>query len=296
MKILITGVYGQLGSELTEIIGDMKSEIGDIPEIYRDAEITGVDIDTLDLSNTDDMAAFAAENKSHPFDLIINCAAMTNVDACETDNEAALKGNAVAPRNIARLAELHGSKLIHVSTDYVFDGQSNTPYREWDLPAPVCVYGKSKWLGEKYVSENCPRAFIVRTSWLYGKKGNNFVRTIRKIASENESITVVKDQFGNPTNANDLAHHLLKIGAGRDYGIYHVTGNGICSWHEFAEEIVRLSGLKCEVKPVTSEEFQRLAPRPAYSAMEHLMLRATIGDEMRDWKEALASYIKSLRA
>ena len=290
MKILITGVYGQLGSELTEIISNMKSEIGAIPEEYLGAEVIGVDIDTLDLSDSEAMSVFASAHKINPFDLIINCAAMTNVDACETDYEAALKGNAIAPRNIARFAEEHGAKLIHVSTDYVFAGNANAPYKEWDLPAPATAYGKSKLLGEQYVNEVCSRSFIARTAWLYGKKGNNFVKTIRKIASENESIKVVHDQIGNPTNANDLAHHLLKIGVANDFGIFHITGNGICSWFEFAEEIVRLSGANCKVLPVTTEEFPRPAPRPAYSAMDHLMLRATVGDEMRDWKDALASW------
>ena len=294
MKILITGVYGQLGSELVEILHNMHSEIGCIPEIYSDAEIVGIDIDTLDISNADNVSDFQSYHQDYPFDLIINCAAMTNVDACETDYEAALKGNATGPGNIARLAGKQGAKLIHISTDYVFDGKADTPYTEWDLPDPSTAYGKSKLLGEKYAGEACSRSFIVRTSWLYGKKGNNFVKTIRKIASENENIKVVNDQAGNPTNANDLAHHLLKIGAGDYYGIYHVTGNGICSWFDFAQEIVRLSDLKCEVLPVTTDEFPRPAPRPAYSAMDHLMLRATVGDEMRDWKEALASFISSL--
>ena len=294
MKILITGVYGQLGSELVEILEGMQSEIGPVPDIYRNAEIVGIDIDTLDISKAEDVYAFESKHQEFPFDLIINCAAMTNVDACETDFEAALKGNATGPGNIAGLAQRQGAKLIHISTDYVFDGKADTPYTEWDLPDPATAYGKSKLLGEKYVSEACKRSFIIRTSWLYGKKGNNFVKTIRKIASENESIKVVYDQVGNPTNAHDLAYHLLKIGVGEDYGIYHITGNGICSWHEFAREIVRLSDLKCEVIPVTTEEFPRPAPRPAYSAMDHLMLRATVGDEMRDWKEALASFILSL--
>ena len=292
MKILITGVYGQLGSELTEIISNMKSEIGAISAEYFDAEVIGVDIDTLDLSDSEAMSVFSSEHKSNPFDLIINCAAMTNVDTCETDYEVALKGNAIAPRNVARFAEEQGAKLIHVSTDYVFAGNADAPYKEWDLPAPATAYGKSKLLGEQYVNEVCPRSFITRTSWLYGKKGNNFVKTIRKIASENESIKVVHDQVGNPTNANDLAHHLLKIGVSEDYGIYHITGNGICSWFEFAEEIVKLSGSNCKVLPVTTEEFPRPAPRPAYSAMDHLMLSATVGDEMRDWKDALAVWIE----
>ena len=294
MKILITGSKGQLGSELIRVISDRRSELGAIPEDFWGAEITGVDIDDLDISDAAALEAFAAPCRETPFDLIINCAAMTNVDACETDYEAALKGNAAIPWNIARLAETQGAKLIHISTDYVFDGKSETPYTEQDIPAPGTAYGKTKLLGEEYVARGCRRAFILRTSWLYGRTGNNFVKTILKLASEKGRVTVVSDQSGNPTYANDLAHHILKIGAGDDYGVYHVTGNGICSWYEFAMEIVRLSGRDCEVVPVTSAEFKRPAPRPPYSAMDHVRLRATVGDEMRPWKEALEAFIKTM--
>ena len=291
MKILITGNKGQLGAELTEILAGMCSEIGPIPEVYKDAEIVGIDIDTLDISDSAALGKFTLEHEGRPFDLILNCAAMTNVDACETEFEAAMQGNAIAPGNIARFAEKQGAKLVHISTDYVFDGKADTPYTEEDTPSPATVYGGSKLLGELNINDNCSRAFIVRTAWLYGKTGNNFVKTIRKIASEKDRITVVCDQVGNPTNANDLAHHILKIGTGEDYGIYHVTGGGICSWYEFAQEIVRLSGLECEVAPVTTEEYPRPAPRPAYSAMDHAKLRETVGDEMRPWQEALAAFI-----
>ena len=294
MKILITGGKGQLGTELAAILRDMRSEIGEAPEVYRDAEVVSVDIDTFDMADENAVDLFEAPHRERPFDLIINCAAMTNVDACELDYEAALKGNATAPGNIARFAERQGAKLVHISTDYVFECNAKTPYTEDDIPAPATAYGKSKLLGELYVKEACSRVFLIRTAWLYGKTGSNFVKTIRKIASENERITVVYDQVGNPTNANDLAHHILKIGAGEDYGLYHITGGGICSWFDFAVEIVRLSGLDCEVAPVTTDEYPRPAPRPAYSAMDHKRLRETVGDEMRPWKEALAAYIKQL--
>jgi len=294
MKILITGSHGQLGKELIDILSLMESETGPAPAEYRDADIVGVDIDTFDVSNPAEVDALAEIHKDHPFDLVIHCAAMTNVDGCETDHEAALKGNAIAAGNIARLAKKLGAKLVHVSTDYVFDGKATVPYTEWDLPAPVSVYGKSKWLGEQYVAAAYDRTFIVRTSWLYGMHGNNFVKTIRKIATENERITIISDQVGNPTYANDLAYHILKIGVTDHFGIYHVTGGGICSWYEFAREIVRLSGIECEVAPVSSTEYVRPAPRPAYSAMDHVMLRATVGDGMRPWQEALASFIAKL--
>ncbi|MDR3364547.1 MAG: dTDP-4-dehydrorhamnose reductase [Clostridiales Family XIII bacterium] len=294
MKILVTGGKGQLGTELSAILKSGKSELGKIPQRFIDAEVTAIDIDTLDLADAGAVDAFGARRAAAPFGLIINCAAMTNVDACESDPEAAMKGNAIAVRNIAMLAERHGAGLVHISTDYVFSGSAGKPYAEWDVPAPATAYGKSKLLGEQYAREACRRVFIVRTAWLYGKNGNNFVKTIRKIAAENDSIKVVHDQVGNPTNANDFAHHVLKIAAGGDYGTYHATGGGICSWHAFAEEIVRLSGIGCTVNACTTEEFPRPAPRPAYSAMDHLMLRATVGDEMRPWQEALAAFIESL--
>jgi len=294
MKILITGSKGQLGSELTGMLHAMKSEIGLVPEAYNDAEVIGIDIDDLDISDSTAVAGFALSHEDKPFDLIINCAAMTNVDACESDFEAAMQGNAIIPGIIARFAKKQGAKLVHISTDYVFDGKSDTPYTESDATSPTSVYGGSKLLGELNIKDNCDSAFIVRTSWLYGKTGNNFVKTIRKIAAEKDSITVVSDQLGNPTYTNDLAHHILKIGAGEEFGLYHVTGNGICSWYDFAKEIVRLSGIDCEIVPVTSKEYPRPAPRPAYSAMDHVKLRETVGDEMRPWQEALAAFIGKL--
>ncbi|MDR2156574.1 MAG: dTDP-4-dehydrorhamnose reductase [Clostridiales Family XIII bacterium] len=290
MRLLITGSRGQLGNELIEILRSGTSEIGAVPAVYAGAEITGVDVDTLDIADIGAVSDFA-DGKN--FDLIINCAAMTNVDACESDCETAMKVNAIGARNMASAAERRNAKLVHVSTDYVFDGRAATPYREWDSPAPATVYGKSKLLGERYVRETCRRSFIVRTAWLYGSAGNNFVRTILKLAAEKDRIKVVDDQIGNPTNANDLAHHILRIAAGDGYGVYHCTGEGICSWYDFAAEIVRLSGLSCEVEPCSTEEFPRPAPRPAYSAMDRLMLRTTGADEMRPWREALEAFMKS---
>jgi dTDP-4-dehydrorhamnose reductase len=290
LRLLITGSRGQLGNELIEILRSGTSEIGAVPAVYAGAEITGVDVDTLDIADIGAVSDFA-DGKN--FDLIINCAAMTNVDACESDCETAMKVNAIGARNMASAAERRNAKLVHVSTDYVFDGRAATPYREWDSPAPATVYGKSKLLGERYVRETCRRSFIVRTAWLYGSAGNNFVRTILKLAAEKDRIKVVDDQIGNPTNANDLAHHILRIAAGDGYGVYHCTGEGICSWYDFAAEIVRLSGLSCEVEPCSTEEFPRPAPRPAYSAMDRLMLRTTGADEMRPWREALEAFMKS---
>ncbi|MDR1042823.1 MAG: dTDP-4-dehydrorhamnose reductase [Clostridiales Family XIII bacterium] len=295
MNILIIGDKGQLGNELKDILASGRSEIGAIPEVYAGAVVTGVDIDGLDISDEDAVRGYfegSVPIGGRAYDVIINCAAMTNVDACETDEEAAMKANALGPRNIAAAAAAHGAKLVHISTDYVFPGDASAPYREWDQPAPTTVYGKSKLLGERHAMQQNRKTFIVRTAWLYGYVGNNFVKTILGLAKDRESIKVVDDQIGNPTHANDLAHHLLKIALTDEYGVYHCTGNGVCSWYDFASEIVRLADLDCNVEPCTTEEFPRPAPRPAYSAMDHLMLRCTVGDEMREWERALAGYIQ----
>jgi dTDP-4-dehydrorhamnose reductase len=290
VKILITGSYGQLGNALMDLLGSGKSEIGAIPKAYKDADVTAVDYDTLDIANLTQVLDFT---ESADFDIIINAAALTNVDACESDHESAMKVNAIGARNLAISANRAGSKLIHISTDYVFSGTSEKPYGEWDVPNPVSIYGKSKFLGEQYVRNNCTESFIVRTSWLYSYTGNNFVKTISDLAAKNDIIRVVDDQVGNPTHAYDLAHHLLKIAVTEEYGVFHCTGEGICSWFDFAKEIVALSGANCIVEPCATEEFPRPAPRPAYSAMENLMLKSTVGNEMRNWKDALVSYFSN---
>lgn len=290
MKILITGAKGQLGSEIQRILKAGKSEIGEIDQIYKTAEVTAVDIEH-DISDMQQVMKLVGSVKP---DVVINCAAMTNVDACETDFVTAMKVNAIGPRNLAVAAEKYGSKLIHISTDYVFAGDANRPYVEWDICNPQSIYGKSKRLGEEYVLAFSTRCFIVRTAWLYGYEGKNFVKTIIRAAREKGSLMVVNDQRGNPTNANDLAHHILKLALTDEYGIYHCTGNGECTWYDFAKRIVELSNIPCEVNPCTTEEYPRPARRPAYSSLENLMLKCTVGDEMRDWQAALEMYIKNL--
>jgi dTDP-4-dehydrorhamnose reductase len=292
MRILIIGNKGQLGSELTRILANGRSELGHIPDAYKGADVVGADVDTLDIANRAATIAFA--DQLDPVDLLINCAAMTNVDACESDAESAMRINAIGARNAAEMSAGLHCPIVHISTDYVFDGHGTKPYTEWDIPAPASVYGKSKLLGERYVRETQPESFIVRTAWLYGYIGNNFVKTILKAAREKGALKVVDDQRGNPTNAADLAHHILKIGVTHEYGIYHCTGEGECSWYDFAAEIVRLSGIPCEVTPCTTEEFPRPAPRPAYSAMDNLMLRCTVGDEMRPWRDAIAAFMREI--
>ncbi|MBC2582965.1 NAD(P)-dependent oxidoreductase, partial [Clostridium sp. DJ247] len=187
-----------------------------------------------------------------------------------------------------------GAKLVQVSTDYVFSGVGDKPLKEYDLTAPYSVYGKSKLLGEKYVEQFSSKYFIVRTAWLYGYLGHNFVYTMMNLGKEKDMIKVVNDQRGNPTNANDLAYHILKLIETEEYGVYHCTGKGECSWYDFAKLIIELSGGKCEVKPCTSEEYKTPAKRPEYSSLDNMMLRNTVGDEMREWKDAIKSFIGNL--
>lgn len=292
MKILITGSRGQLGSELKAILKSKKSEIGAISPLYDGCEVVAADADTLDITDALKVNSFL---ENFLPDVVINCAAMTNVDGCETNLELAMRVNAIGPLNIARACEKIGAKLVNVSTDYVFDGKSPAPYREWDVCAPSSIYGKSKLLGEQYVREQTCRYFIVRTAWLYGYVGHNFVRTILKLAKERDQIKVVNDQVGNPTNANDLAHHILKMAITENYGIYHCTGAGEASWFDFASLIVKYAGLSCEVLPCGTNEFPKVAKRPGFSALDNLMLRCTVGDEMRPWQDALLTYVNTLK-
>lgn len=291
MKIMITGCNGQLGNELIRCLKSGESEIGTIPAECMGAEILPVDIDTLDIADTAAVKAFVGANTP---DVIINCAAMTNVDGCETDYETALKVNAVGVRNLAAAAKKAGAKFIHVSTDYVFAGNGTRPYVEWDKVEPQSAYGASKALGEKYALSFCDKTFIVRTSWLYGLVGKNFVKTVRRVIRERGGITVVNDQRGNPTNANDLAHHLLKLCVTEEYGIYHCTGEGECSWFDFACKIAEYSGFNDVVKPCTSDEYPSPTKRPAYSSLRNLALECSVGNEMRPWQDALKEYISKV--
>ncbi|MDO4565898.1 MAG: dTDP-4-dehydrorhamnose reductase [Oscillospiraceae bacterium] len=291
MRILITGCRGQLGTELQRQLAEGGSALGPLEERLQNSDVTAVDIDSFDLADREAVLAFLDEGS---YDMVINCAAFTNVNACESEQDAAFAANALGPRNLAEACASTSTALMHVSTDYVFDGLASEPYREYDLPSPITVYGKTKLAGELAVRERCANHYIIRTAWLYGAKGTNFVKTILKLAREKDEIKVVNDQLGNPTNAVDLAHHMLKIAPSSRYGVYHCTGAGVCSWYDFASEIVRLSGLECRVIPCTTEEYPTPAKRPAFSALDNMMLRLTAGDEMRGWREALADYMAAL--
>ena len=294
MKVLVTGERGQLGNELRRCFDTMRAEIGPVPGVYKDAKVDYVDYQVLDISDADAVDAWYAEHG--PYDLTINCAAITNVDGCEVNHDAAFKANALGPRNLAQAAEKTGARLVHVSTDYVFSGRENggIAQDEATIPGPISAYGSTKLMGEKYVEQFCHRHFIVRTAWLYSYYGKNFVKTIVNAGRKFGKLEVVNDQCGNPTNAVDLAHELLQLCVTHEYGLYHCTGEGICSWYDFASEIIRLSGVDASVAPCTSEEYKAKHPesadRPKWSALDNRMLRCTVGNDVRDWKEALACF------
>lgn len=295
MRILITGSKGQLGNELKRLLETGKAEIGPVPSEYNEANVDYVDYDALDIT---DAAAVESWMSEHAYDLVINCAAMTNVDGCEAAEGAAFKVNAQGPENLARECEKQDAKFVQVSTDYVFPGTDTTPRTEQDPTGPVSAYGRSKLAGELAVRKACRKYFIVRTAWLYGYVGKNFVKTMLNLGKTKDEISVVNDQLGNPTSANDLAYEILKIALTDNYGVYHCTNEGTCSWADFSKAIMESAGLSCKVNRCTSKEYKEMNPasanRPAYSSLENVHLKTTIGNEMRDWQNALKTYLKNL--
>lgn len=291
MKLLITGGKGQLGSELLRQLRSGYSSIGSLRHGYSPIEADAVDIDKLDIT---DQAAVDQYVASSCPQIVFHCAALTNVDSCEEAPERAELVNGAAVKCVAQACQAVGAKLVFISTDYVFSGEKGSPYTTDDLCIPQTAYGRSKRLGEQNALEYCSRTFVVRTAWLYGFHGHNFVKSILKKGREQSSFRVVNDQFGNPTNAEDLAHHILKIAVTDQYGIYHCTGKGVCSWYEFACAIADFAGLTCQIMPCTSQEYPQKAKRPAYSALDHSSLQSVVGDEMRPWREALKDYINKL--
>ena len=239
MKILITGCRGQLGTELQHQLSAEGCAIGPLPERLRKATVIPVDVDELDIT---DREATINYIRRHQPDTVINCAAFTNVDGCETARDAAFKVNAIGPRNLALACEKVNARLIHISTDYVFPGTANggVALDECAVPAPISAYGQTKLLGEQYVERFCRRHFIVRTAWLYSSYGKNFVKTMIRLGRTHDKITVVNDQLGNPTNAVDLAYHILKLAVSHDYGVER-TGKPDAALHRRRRD-ARLAG------------------------------------------------------
>ena len=279
MKIFVTGCNGQLGRAVNL-------------QYQNDTNVTFVNTDVadLDITKVDDvMKAVKAEKP----DVIVNCAAHTAVDACETDLDNAYRINAIGPRNLSLAANEVGAKLVHISTDYVFDGKGTRPYTEFDQVGPQGAYGKTKLAGEEFVKAFANKYFIIRTAWLYGD-GKNFVKTMLRLSETNDAVSVVNDQLGSPTSTKELAGAIAHLIPTDNYGLFHGTCEGVCSWADFTEEIFRLKGLSTKVNRITSAEFNAKAPRPAYSVLENYMLKLTSDYKFAQWEDAIAEYIKEL--
>ena len=282
MKILIIGATGQLGSELVALINGFSDKYDVLARGSRELDITNSNlVNEVILSERPEV--------------VINCAAYTKVDDCEVNKDLAFRVNTLGSRNLAIACDKVDAKLVHVSTDYIFNGECEEDLREYDITGPTSVYGKTKLMGDEYVRDFCKRHFIIRVAWVYGKVGKNFVYTIMRLAKENGVVNVVDDQIGNPTYTKDLALHILKLIETEEYGIYNCTGSGRCSWYDFACKIINYAKIDCKVNAVTSKEFKTLDKRPKYSSLDNMMLRATMGDEMRSWEEALKEFIEDIK-
>lgn len=273
MRILITGAQGQLGHALQQALSGEDLILKDLPD--------------FDLTQSHSESKIVAARPS----VILHVGAYTNVDGAEREPDRALAVNVHGTTFVARAAATLNARLIYVSTDYVFDGTQTTPYCEEDVPHPLNVYGQSKRAGEIAALTGCPNTLVVRTAWLYGYAGNNFVKTIMRLAGEKPFLEVVGDQRGCPTNADDLAFALKYLLVSDLRGICHVTNTGDCTWHEFAEAIVSLMELSTPVRPITTAQAGRLARRPAYSVLAQGRL-GTMGSLLPDWKESLARFMR----
>lgn len=266
-RILVTGSNGQLGTELRRII----------------PEAVYVDVNELDITDSEAVTSFVRENK---ISAVVNCAAYTAVDRAEDEEDLAYKVNAEGPYNLA----ITGCKFVHVSTDYVFDGNGCVPYTPEDIARPISAYGRTKRAGEVLVQNNNARTVIIRTSWLYSSHGDNFVKTMRKLGSSKNAINVVNDQIGTPTYAGDLAEAIVRILpqiSEENAGIYHYTNEGVCSWYDFSYEIMAMSGYSCNVIPVSSSEYPTKAHRPHYSVLDKSRIKKVFGIDIPYWKESL---------
>lgn len=274
MKILITGANGQLGQDLQEVIGDR-------------FEVFSYDLDLDVADNTAVLSAVAGIKPS----IVLHAAAYTNVDDCETNVETAYRVNTIGAANVAIACNQANAKLVYVSTDYVFNGLADEPYLEYDEPDPRTVYGRSKLAGERVVSALCSRFFIIRTAWLYGRSGHNFVKTILKLAEERDELSVVNDQTGSPTSSYDLAEKINELMVTEKYGIYHATNSGLCTWYDFATLILAIAGKSTPIRPVSTAQFPRPAPRPKYSVLRNLALELNGFQPMRAYEEALEHFM-----
>lgn len=287
MNILITGAKGQLGTELSGFFKRGATPFG-TPSFLKGAHrVVETDADELDITDRKAVLSFCEREK---IDVVFNCAAYTNVNKAESDEALAFAVNAAGAENLALAMHAAGGRYILVSTDYVFDGGKGSPYVEEDACRPLGVYGRSKRLGEELSLKACPNTAVMRTAWLYGRSGNNFLKTVQRVCTEKGAMRVVNDQFGSPTFTEDLAYHMLLLADRPECGVFHATCEGVCTWYEFAAEIARLSGIAAQISPCTTEEYPTPVRRPAYSVLENARLKALGLNFFRSWRQALSAY------
>lgn len=279
MKILVTGVGGQLGYDVMKVLRQRK------------IDCLGADIEDFDIT---DAAASAQFIENYAPDAVIHCSAYTAVDRAEEEADRCRQVNAKGPRNIAEACKRIGAKMVYVSTDYVFPGFGDRFYEVSDPTGPATVYGKTKLEGEAAVKELLDRYFIVRVSWVFGKNGNNFVKTMLRLGRERPEVSVVSDQIGSPTYTADLAPVLCDLVQTEQYGVYHATNEGVCSWADFAAEIFRLGGCKARVHPIPSSQYPAKAPRPLNSRLSKKSLLEAGFGPLPCWQDALARYLKEI--
>lgn len=284
MKILVTGANGQLGTEMRNIL-----------EVNDPGVTLYTDVAELDITDAKAVSEYIVKNEiTH----IINCAAYTAVDKAEEDKALCTAINVDAVKNLASAADAVGAKVIHISTDYVFDGTAHRPYRESDKVNPVSQYGTTKRLGETALLALAPNSIIVRTAWLYSPYGKNFVKTMMRLGDELQVLKVVSDQIGTPTYAADLAEAIYTILKSPQWieGIYHFSNEGACSWYDFTKAIHRISGIKdCDVQPIPTEDYPTMASRPAYSILDKSKIKATYGIIIPHWEESLGRCINRIK-
>jgi len=281
--ILITGSHGQLGNEMQQASAGFPA----FRFLYTDVE----DLDICDKKALD---AFVKMNQVN---IIVNCAAYTAVDKAEDDEALCYKINTDAVRNIGEIANENGIKVVHISTDYVFDGTNHIPYTEDQPVCPSSVYGKSKLAGEQALLESCKQTVIIRTAWLYSSFGNNFVKTMMKLGAERDSLNVIFDQIGTPTYAADLAKTILQVLSHNAFvpGIYHFSDEGVCSWYDFTKSIHRIAGIQCDVHPIETKDYPVRTPRPHYSVLNKAKIKSTYDLVIPHWEESLVKCIEILK-
>lgn len=273
--ILVTGAKGMLGTDLCA-------------ELSAQHQVTGVDLGDFDLSHKEAVEAIADINPQ----LVVHCAAMTNVDGCEIDPDKAYLVNGLGTRHAALACQKLDIPLLYISTDFVFDGTKREPYYEWDSPNPLGHYGRSKLAGETEVRSLLNKYYIVRTSWLYGPNGKNFVASILKKARETGQVKVVDDQTGSPTYTRDLCNALSMLVQSNLYGVYHLSNSGSCSWHQFAKAAMQHAGVKADLLPIKSHEYPTPTKRPAYSVLNNFVWNKEFKTPLRHWEEGLKDYIR----